>query len=122
MTPGRFTIVSRREGTVAKMVLEPKVGQVVYEPFCPAVVGVIVAVREGQKDYPTQPLYMYQVVDVLWYNEKRGMSRDIKARRLQDFTALVEEHERKAVKFRTVLEAIKKISAVREEIVKRGKS
>jgi len=80
----------------------PYPGQVVYLNYTPVVVGTIVAVLSKGDDDAKWP-----VVQVKWDNAKRGTTTQATLG-LADYESLVEEHERKAIKHREILNRIRR--------------
>lgn len=82
----------------------PRVGQIVYEPFAPAKVGIIVKAVHIPLKWTSE---RYNV-DVRWFVKgKLGAPITRDSWSLNDYEALTEDHERKAVKFRNVINTIK---------------
>ena len=74
------------------MIIELKVGDIAYPPYCPTQAGVIVKVehREGHNA-------AFPVVTIRMLN-----GREVETTMPSDFIALADEHRRKADKFQTL--------------------
>lgn len=83
-----------------------RIGMLVYEPFCPAHVGIVVSMTKmNERTYGGSPHYS---LGVRWFKKgKLGEPVTCDSWHLNDYEALTEDHERKAAKFRGVCTAIK---------------
>lgn len=70
---------------------EPKVGDLVYEPFAPKVPGKVIEIL-GPTQYPTGVSTTDKIVRVKWLN---GVVTERNSGYLNDFGKLVSETERK---------------------------
>ena len=93
---------------MAKIVSNPVVGQLVYEPFSPAKIGIIRSVGKSRS------ANVYGLtVSVEWVTPKgvRTIEKNINSRYLNDFDMLIADHQKK---LSTHLAAKKRVQAVLE--------
>jgi len=77
---------------ITKIVQNPKIGQLVYEPFSPQKVGVIRSIRKA-KSYG-EDIYF---VNVEWITPKgvRTIQKNVDSEHLNDLEYLIADHQKK---------------------------